>query len=143
MGGSLSGGNMTPATEFNMYVDPEVADIVFGSGITLAMVGLDVTRNCILAEEHVRALAAGKSAISKTAARIARNNLGHARQGGSDRRAMHDPLAVAAFIDRALVSLWPYFVAIETQGELSAGETVGYRKAPGLDLLLPAHRRRN
>ena len=130
MGGSLSGGNMTPAAEFNMYVDPEAANIVFGSGIPLTMVGLDVTRQCLLSRQHVRALAMGSSAISKTAARIAGNDLGHARQGGSDRRAMHDPLAVAAFIDRTLVSLQRYRVAIETQGELTAGETVGYREVP-------------
>jgi inosine-uridine nucleoside N-ribohydrolase len=43
---------------------------------------------------------------------------------------MHDPLAVAAFIDRRLVSLGQYYVAIETRGELTAGETVGYREAP-------------
>jgi inosine-uridine nucleoside N-ribohydrolase len=130
MGGSLSGGNMTPAAEFNIYVDPEAANIVFGSGVPLTMVGLDVTRKCILGEEHVRSLAAGNSAISKTAARIARNDLGRAHREGSDGRAMHDPLAVAVFIDRALVNLRQYFVAIETRGELTAGETVGYREAP-------------
>jgi inosine-uridine nucleoside N-ribohydrolase len=43
---------------------------------------------------------------------------------------MHDPLAVATFIDRTLVSLQRYFVALETQGELTAGETVGYREPP-------------
>jgi inosine-uridine nucleoside N-ribohydrolase len=130
MRGSLSGGNMTPAAEFNIYVDPEAANIVFGSGVPLTMVGLDVTRKCILTEEHVRALEVGKNAISKTAARIARNHLRHAGRGGSDRRAMHDPLAVAAFMDRTLVTLQRYFVAIETRGELTAGETVGYREVP-------------
>jgi inosine-uridine nucleoside N-ribohydrolase len=130
MGGSLSGGNMTPAAEFNIYVDPEAASVVFNSGVPLTMVGLDVTRKCILTEEHVSALATGSSAISQAAERIARNDLARARQGGSDSRAMHDPLAVAAFVNRALVSLRQYFVAIETRGELTAGETVGYREAP-------------
>jgi inosine-uridine nucleoside N-ribohydrolase len=120
MGGSLSGGNMTPAAEFNMYVDPEAASVVFGSGIPLTMVGLDVTRRCVLTEDHVTALQAGDTAISKAAARIA----------DSGERAMHDPLAVAAFIDRSLLQLRQYFVAIETRGDLTAGETVGYTKPP-------------
>lgn len=133
MGGSLSGGNMTPAAEFNMYVDPEAASIVFGSGVPITMVGLDVTRKCILADEHVKLLEAGNDGISRTAARIARNDLDRFREAaGEDAggRAMHDPLAVAAFIDRSLVRLRDYFVAIETEGTLTAGETVGYSEAP-------------
>lgn len=46
------------------------------------------------------------------------------------RRAMHDPLAVAVFIDRALVTLQQYFVAIETRGELTTGQATGHREAP-------------
>jgi inosine-uridine nucleoside N-ribohydrolase len=43
---------------------------------------------------------------------------------------MHDPLAVATFIDRTLVHLREYYVAVETQGQLTAGETLGYDRAP-------------
>lgn len=130
MGGSLSGGNMTPAAEFNMYVDPEAASVVFGSGIPLTMVGLDVTRKCILTQGHVKALAAGPTSISRAAARIAGNDMERAGRRGLDQRAMHDPLAVAAFIDRSLVKLQRCFVAVETQGELTAGETLGYGDGP-------------
>jgi len=130
MGGSLSGGNMTPAAEFNIYVDPEAASIVFGSGVPVTMVGLDVTRKCTLTEDHVKALEAGEDAISQAAARIARNALERSRKAGWGEPAMHDPLAVATLIDRSIVRLEKHFVAVETQGELTAGETVGYKGAP-------------
>src|SRR5581483_12320378 len=65
MGGSLSGGNITPAAEFNIYVDPEAARIVFQSGIPVNMVGLDVTRKTSLTEEHVRTLEAAQNPISQ------------------------------------------------------------------------------
>src|SRR5271165_6432610 len=72
MGGSLSGGNITPAAEFNFYVDPEAARIVFDAGVPLTMVGLDVTRQVLLTDEHINALAAGKNPASQAAARIMR-----------------------------------------------------------------------
>ena len=105
MGGSLSGGNMTPAAEFNMYVDPEAASIVFRSGVPVTMVGLDVTRKCTLTEEHVVALEAGSDAVSRTAARITRNALERSKRADWGPPVMHDPLAVATFIDRTLVRL--------------------------------------
>src|SRR5207244_3341918 len=72
MGGSLSGGNITPAAEFNIYVDPEAARIVFQSGIPITMVGLDVTRNTALTETHVQKLESGQNPVSQAAAKIAR-----------------------------------------------------------------------
>ena len=131
MGGSLSQGNVTPAAEFNIYVDPEAASIVFSSGIPLTMVGLDVTRKAVLTEEHVKTLEAGAGAVSRAAARIGRSILERARQAGwTSGPAMHDPLAVATFLDKSVVRLEPYFVVVETGGQFTAGETVGYRRAP-------------
>ncbi|HEV2178240.1 MAG TPA: nucleoside hydrolase [Terriglobia bacterium] len=131
MGGSLSGGNVTPAAEFNLYVDPEAASIVFGSGIPLTMVGLDVTRKAILTEAHVKTLEGGSNAVSRAAARIGRAILEQARRAGwTSGPAMHDPLAVATFLDKSVVQLENYFVAVETAGQFTSGETVGYRRAP-------------
>jgi purine nucleosidase len=132
MGGSLSGGNITPAAEFNVYVDPEAARIAFQSGIPITMVGLDVTRKTTLTEEHVKTLEAGQNAVSQAAGKIARNALNHAReQGFLVGPNMHDSLAVAAFLDPSLLEWKDYYVDVETSGELTAGETLGYSPTAG------------
>jgi inosine-uridine nucleoside N-ribohydrolase len=132
MGGSLSGGNITPAAEFNVYVDPEAARIVFQSGIPITMVGLDVTRKTSLTEDHVRQLEAGQNPVSQAAAKIARNAINHNReQGFLVGPNMHDSLAVAGFIDPSLLKLKEYYVDVETTGELTAGETLGYSPTAG------------
>jgi inosine-uridine nucleoside N-ribohydrolase len=141
MGGSLSGGNITPAAEFNIYVDPEAARIVFQSGIPITMVGLDVTRKTSLTEEHQRQLQAGQNPVSQAAATIARNALQHNRERGFVVGPnMHDSLAVAGFIDPSLLKLKEYYIDVETTGELTAGETLGYspdagdlRRRPGME----------
>ncbi|HTR64395.1 MAG TPA: nucleoside hydrolase [Terriglobales bacterium] len=132
MGGSLSGGNITPAAEFNVYVDPEAARMVFQSGIPITMVGLDVTRKTSLTEEHVRQLENGNNPASLAAGKIARNAIEHNRQQGFlVGPNMHDSLAVATFLDPSLVKLKEYYVDVETSGELTAGETLGYSPSAG------------
>jgi inosine-uridine nucleoside N-ribohydrolase len=132
MGGSLSGGNITPAAEFNVYVDPEAARIVFQSGIPVTMVGLDVTRQTSLTEEHVRVLEAAKNPVSQAAAKIGRNAINHNRERGYlVGPNMHDSLAVAGFIEPAILKLQDYYVDVETTGELTAGATVGYSPIAG------------
>ncbi|HEV2732789.1 MAG TPA: nucleoside hydrolase [Terriglobales bacterium] len=132
MGGSLSGGNITPAAEFNIYVDPEAARIVFQSGIPITMVGLDVTRKTALTEDYVRQLEAGQNPVSQAAAKIARSAIAHNRQQGfAVDPHMHDSLAVAAFLDPSLLKFEDYYVDVETAGELTAGETLGYSPVAG------------
>lgn len=132
MGGSLSGGNITPAAEFNIYVDPEAARIVFQSGIPITMVGLDVTRKTSLTEDHVRVLEAAQSPVSQAAAKIGRNAMNHNRERGFlVGPNMHDSLAVAAFLDPTILKWQEYYVDVETTGELTAGETLGYSPIAG------------
>lgn len=132
MGGSLSGGNITPAAEFNMYVDPEAARIVFQSGIPITMVGLDVTRKTSLTEDHVRTLEAAQNPVSQAAAKIGRNAINHNRERGFlVGPNMHDSLAVAAFLDPTILKWQEYYVDVETTGELTAGETLGYSPVAG------------
>jgi inosine-uridine nucleoside N-ribohydrolase len=131
MGGSLSGGNVTPAAEFNFYVDPEAASIVFGSGIPIRMVGLDVTRRVQLTERHVQALQAGKGRVSEAAARIAEAVMKMHRGADSERGPnRHDPLAVSSLIRPDILTFEDYQVEIETMGSITAGESVGWKHAP-------------
>jgi inosine-uridine nucleoside N-ribohydrolase len=132
MGGSLSGRNITPAAELNVYVDPEAARIAFQSGIPITMVGLDVTRKTSLTEDHVRLLEAAQNPVSQAAAKIARNAINHNReQGFLVGPNMHDSLAVGGFLDPSLLKWKQYYVDVETVGELTAGETLGYSPNAG------------
>ena len=131
MGGSLSGGNITPAAEFNFYVDPEAARIVFDSGVPLTMVGLDVTHKVLLTEEHLKVLEGARTPVSQAAGRITRATLERMRKGRDVTVvAMHDPLTVAHLIDPTILTLKDYYVQIETSGEFTAGESVGYAYGP-------------
>jgi inosine-uridine nucleoside N-ribohydrolase len=105
------------------------------------MVGLDVTRKTSLTEGHVRALEASQNSVSQAAAIIGRNAINHNRERGYlVGPNMHDSLAVAGFIDSSLLKWQPYYVDVETAGELTAGETLGYspvtgdlRRRPGME----------
>jgi len=144
MGGSLSGGNITPAAEFNFYVDPEAARIVFDANIPLTMVGLDVTRKCLVSEQHIKQLEAASNPVSQAAGKIMRATYERMRHGGEVTEiALHDALAVASLIDHDVITRKDYYVEVETFGEWTAGQTLGYdghgpvRKSPPMETSAP------
>jgi len=120
MGGASQGGNVTPVAEFNMFVDPEAAKIVFESGLPITMFGLDVTHRALLFREDIEKIRTIKSDISEITAQMLDFYAGRQTDG----LPMHDACAVAHLIDPTLFTTVPCHVVVETKGEFTSGQTV-------------------
>jgi inosine-uridine nucleoside N-ribohydrolase len=128
MGGSIGEGNVTPAAEFNAFVDPEAAAAVFASGIPVTMIGLDVTHKALFTRAHAERLrGAGRTGrfVAELSDFFQRF---HERSYGLDGSPIHDALAVAQVIDPTLVTTSHVNVEIETESEYCDGRTVVDRR---------------
>jgi purine nucleosidase/pyrimidine-specific ribonucleoside hydrolase len=125
MGGAIGEGNVTPSAEFNIWVDPEAADVVFGAGLPITMIGLDVTHQSIVWEAEYRAMAADGGTVSRLVAGLLEYfQAFHERVYGWQGTPIHDAVAVAHLAHPGLVRTRPYAVAIELDGGLTRGRTV-------------------
>jgi inosine-uridine nucleoside N-ribohydrolase len=124
MGGSIAEGNVTPAAEFNAFVDPEAAAAVFESGIPIAMVGLDVTHKALFTRAHADRLRGAGRAGRFVAELSDFFQVFHERSYGFDGAPIHDAMAVAQVIDPTLLTTRHANVAVETRSELCDGRTV-------------------
>jgi purine nucleosidase len=118
-------GNVTPAAEFNMHVDPHAAAIVFNSGIPITMIPLDVTHQLVSTEPRVAALRALPNRCGPAvAALLTAFERNRSVKFGSRARALHDPAVIAYLLRPALYRGREVNVAIETQSPLTTGMTV-------------------
>ncbi|MGE5374055.1 MAG: nucleoside hydrolase [Bacteroidota bacterium] len=124
MGGAiLEHGNITPQAEFNIYVDPHAAHIVFHSGIPITLIPLDVTHKCLLLQEHVDRLMQIPSPISRFIRDMIQVYLKFSYELGSSGCALHDPLTLATVIAPELLTLKEYHVDVDISGGVSMGKT--------------------
>jgi inosine-uridine nucleoside N-ribohydrolase len=123
MGGAIGEGNVTPAAEFNIWVDPEAAARVFGSGIDLTMVGLDVTHKALMTQGHADRLASSGRAGKLVADLYGFYSRFHRERYGWDGAPIHDACAVAHLIDPTLLETRHCGVRIDAGGGPSAGRT--------------------
>ena len=124
MGGAiLEYGNITPQAEFNIYVDPHAAHIVFHSGIPITLIPLDVTHKCLLTQNHVDRLMQISSSISRFIRDAMEVYLRASLQLGYPGSAMHDPLTLATIIAPELLTLREYYVDVDISGGISTGKT--------------------
>ncbi|MFP5077686.1 nucleoside hydrolase [Rhizobium sp. YIM 134829] len=124
-GGFFEGGNITPAAEFNIYVDPEAAEIVFKSGIPIVMMPLDVTHRLLTLKARVDKIRAiGTRPAVAMAEMLDFFERFDVEKYGSDGGPLHDPTVTAYLIRPELFSGRDCNVEIETQSELTVGMTV-------------------
>ena len=124
MGGAVdTPGNITPKAEFNIFVDPEAAKIVFQAGLPITLVGLDVTEKTLLDEPHVREMAGNAEGEFIREATVQYMNR-YEEMTGSRACSMHDPLAVGVALDRSFVRTERLYVDVEADSSLCDGQTV-------------------
>jgi inosine-uridine nucleoside N-ribohydrolase len=124
MGGAIGEGNVTPAAEFNAFVDPEAAAAVFASGIPITMIGLDVTHKALFTRAHAEQLREAGRAGRFVAELSDFFQRFHERSYGFEGSPIHDAMAVAHVIDPTLVTTSHVNVAVETRSDLCDGRTV-------------------
>ena len=124
MGGAIQeGGNMSPLAEFNVYVDPHAAHIVFHSGIPITLIPLDVTHQCVLKQEYIDRLLKIKSPISKFISDAMYDYMLFSLESGQLGSALHDPLTLATILAPELLTLKEYYVDVDISGGVSMGNT--------------------
>ncbi|MFL9627922.1 pyrimidine-specific ribonucleoside hydrolase RihA [Aeromonas jandaei] len=126
MGGAAGAGNWTPAAEFNIYVDPEAADMVFKSGIPITMCGLDVTHEAQVMDEDIERVRAITNPVAQCVAGLLDFFMIYHRdpKWGFAGAPLHDPCTIAWLLNPALFHGVECRVDIETRGEHTVGMTV-------------------
>ncbi len=124
-GGCFEGGNITPAAEFNIYVDPEAADIVFKSGAPLVVMPLDVTHKALTSRAWVEGMRSlGTPVGQAVAAWTDFFERFDTAKYGSEGAPLHDPCVIAYLLEPALFHGRHINVEIETASPLTLGMTV-------------------
>ena len=118
-------GNVTPAAEFNIHVDPHAAAIVFDSGIPITMMPLDVTHQLLTTPPRLDALRAlGNRCGRAVAALLASFERKRRAKFASRATALHDPSVIAYLLSPTLFQGREVNVGVETQSPLTLGMTV-------------------
>ncbi len=124
-GGFFEGGNTTPAAEFNIYVDPQAADIVFRSGVDLTVMPLDVTHKALIQDEWVARLRqVGTPVAESVAGMLEFFERWDVEKYGTDGGPLHDPTVIAYLLEPELFGGRYCNVVVETDSDLTEGMTV-------------------
>ncbi len=124
MGGSTERGNHTPAAEFNIYADPEAAEVVFNAGLPVRMFGLNLCRQVLVNDSHVQQVQQWPGARAQVLAGYLSAYQRIRSADGGVPMPLYDPVVAAWLAAPGLFEFSPARVDIETQGRFSRGMTV-------------------
>jgi pyrimidine-specific ribonucleoside hydrolase len=130
MGGAAVGGNMSTTAEFNAYVDPHAAELVFRSGVPIMMSGLDVTHKAYITREEMTKLRSLGTPFAEKAADMMKFYTFTQSQTPfyaphfEEQIRVHDVCAVASIVAPELFKGDHYYVEVELEGRLTAGATI-------------------
>ncbi|MFE4108081.1 nucleoside hydrolase [Almyronema epifaneia] len=125
MGGAVTQGNVTPSAEFNFYVDPHAAKVVFESGAKLTLISLDVTHQALTTPERLAEIRAIACPVCQAAADLLTYyGVADALNHGLPGAPLHDPCVIAYLLNADLFTGQAAAVAIETQSQLTLGRSV-------------------
>jgi inosine-uridine nucleoside N-ribohydrolase len=129
MGGGHEVGNTTPSAEFNVWVDPEAARVVFGAGLRdVVVMPLDATHRALVSLDDCRLMRESGTPAGRAAADfIDRRITAYDALQPMDTlhtAPVHDALCVAYLVDPTVVTGRRVHVDVETHGELTIGRTV-------------------
>jgi purine nucleosidase len=124
-GGFFEGGNVTPTAEFNIYVDPQAARLVFDAGIPLTLIPLDCTHQALTTKARVEKFRAMPNRTGPATAQLLDFFERFDEQKyGTDGGPLHDPCVIAWLLQPELFTSRDVNVAIECESELTMGMTV-------------------
>ena len=134
MGGQGDGsGNVTPYAEFNIWDDPYAANVVFGSGVPVTLLGLNISRQTYIARDEEGWLS-GDTPGERLAAQVLEKWFDLDEEEHRARFSMHDPVTILAALRPDLIETRAATLTVETEGERVGEVRADYESGGSVDV---------
>ena len=125
MGGAVTHGNVTAAAEFNIYVDPHAAQVVFASGIPIKLITLDTTHQVLTTPEHLKSFRELNTPVGDAAADLlAHYGTPDVERYGMNGAPLHDPCVIAYLLNPQLFTFRSTYTVVDIVSPENIGRTV-------------------